>query len=300
MISRALFTARTNKLAMLLAPASQLATTQSGMPYMSVRGFAKKKRGRKSPDLSDFEEDLSPQEDLGHVEATPEPTPEPVAEPVKPVQAAPVSRDLFTPFSVGDIKVVASVEDNKALSKEDTIEGRYAGVLFTTASQNEDLYNVYEDMQYLRELYKNCEEFRLFTENGGVGAKEVAQLCVGLKECAPFCDTTMKFIQVLGENSRLVFIKEIADRYSKLYAEVNKEEKVTIISATELTADQRSEILAALKANPQNEGKEFTVVYEIDDTIMGGLQMYTESEFMDMSLASRVTRINQEIEKLSM
>ena len=108
----------------------------------------------------------------------------------------------------------------------------------------------------------------------------------------------MKFIQVLGENQRLVFIKEIADKYSKLYAEVNKEEKVTIISATELTADQRGEILSALKANPQNEGKEFTVVYEIDDTIMGGLQMYTESEFMDMSLASRVLRINQEIEKL--
>ena len=40
--------------------------------------------------------------------------------------------------------------------------------------------------------------------------------------------------------------------------------------------------------------------YDIDDTIMGGLQMYTESEFMDMSLASRITRINQEIEKLSM
>lgn len=38
--------------------------------------------------------------------------------------------------------------------------------------------------------------------------------------------------------------------------------------------------------------------YEIDESIMGGLQMYTESEFMDMSLASRVLRINQEIEKL--
>lgn len=300
MISRALFTARTNKLAMLLAPASQLATTQSGMPYMSVRGFAKKKRGRKSPDLSDFEEDLSPSEEAAHAEPTPEPTPEPVAEPVKAAPEAPVSRDLFTPFSVGDIKVVASVEDNKALSKEDTIEGRYAGVLFTTASQNEDLYNVYEDMQYLRELYKNCESFRMFTENGGVGKKEVAKLCVGLQETAPFCATTMKFIQVLGENQRLVFIKEIADKYIKLYSEVNKEEKVTIISATELTNDQRSEILSALKANPSNEGKEFTVVYEIDDTIMGGLQMYTESEFMDMSLASRVTRINQEIEKLSM
>ena len=293
MISRALFTARTNKLAMLLAPASQLTTTQSSMPYMSVRGFAKKKRSRKSPDLSDFEEDLSPSENV-EAEATPEPTPEPVPEPIQaaPVSHEPVSRDLFTPFSVGDIKVVGSVEDNKALSKEDTIEGRYAGVLFTTASQNEDLFNVYEDMQYLRELYKNCESFRMFTENGGVGAKEVAQLVVGLKETAPFCETTLKFIQVLGENQRLVFIKEIAEKYSKLYAEVNKEEKVTIISATELDSNQKSEILSALKANPQNEGKEFTVEYEIDDTIMGGLQMYTESEFMDMSLASRVTRIN--------
>ena len=73
---------------------------------------------------------------------------------------------------------------------------------------------------------------------------------------------------------------------------------MTIISAKDLTEDQRGQILAALKANPQNAGKEFTVDYEVDESIMGGLQMYTESEFMDMSLASRVLRINQEIEKL--
>ena len=73
---------------------------------------------------------------------------------------------------------------------------------------------------------------------------------------------------------------------------------MTIISAKPLSEDQQNQILSALKANPQNEGKEFTVDYEIDESIMGGLQMYTESEFMDMSLASRVLRINQEIEKL--
>jgi len=31
---------------------------------------------------------------------------------------------------------------------------------------------------------------------------------------------------------------------------------------------------------------------------MGGLQMYTESEFMDMSLASRFDRISAEVSKL--
>lgn len=54
----------------------------------------------------------------------------------------------------------------------------------------------------------------------------------------------------------------------------------------------------ALKANPQNQGKEFVLEFKIDETIMGGLQMYTESEFMDMSLASRLDRLGQEISKM--
>ena len=153
-------------------------------------------------------------------------------------------------------------------------------------------------MQYLHSLYTHCESFRLFTENAGVGVKEIALLNKALLDTAPFSDTTMKFLEVLAENKRLVYIREISEKYAKLYQEFNKEEKVTIISAKQLSEDQRSQILSALKANPQNAGKEFTVDYEIDESIMGGLQMYTESEFMDMSLASRVLRINQEIEKL--
>lgn len=39
-------------------------------------------------------------------------------------------------YSVGDdVKRIDSVPDNKPPSAEDSIEGRYAGVLFTTASQ---------------------------------------------------------------------------------------------------------------------------------------------------------------------
>jgi hypothetical protein len=38
-------------------------------------------------------------------------------------------------FSVGpDVKVIQSARDHKPPSAEDTIEGRYAGVLFVTAS----------------------------------------------------------------------------------------------------------------------------------------------------------------------
>ena len=67
---------------------------------------------------------------------------------------------LFEPFSLGSINRVKSTPNNKAPSAEDTIEGRYAGVLFTTASGRESLYEVYEDMMYLSELYTHSECFR--------------------------------------------------------------------------------------------------------------------------------------------
>lgn len=56
--------------------------------------------------------------------------------------------------------------------------------------------------------------------------------------------------------------------------------------------------MAALKANPENADKVFTIDYEVEASILGGLQMYTESEFMDMSLSSRLDRISAEVSKL--
>ena len=108
----------------------------------------------------------------------------------------------------------------------------------------------------------------------------------------------MKFLEILAENKRLSFVGAIAERYQKLYQLLNKEEKITIISAETLNASEQDEVLAALKANPNNEGKEFKLEFEIDSTIKGGLQMYTETEFMDMSLATRVNTLRGEIARM--
>ncbi len=196
------------------------------------------------------------------------------------------------------MKRIQSTPDHQPPSKEDTIPGRYASVLFTTASQNGVLYEVYEDMKYLGELYSNSESFQHFTQNAGVGLKEIKLFNSSLQEAGDFDKVTLRFIEVLAENKRLMFIKEVAEKYGKLYQQFNKEEKITVISAYRLSQDEENQVLRSLKANPQNQGKEFVIEFKVDETILGGLQMYTESEFMDMSLVSRVDRLNQEIQKM--
>jgi hypothetical protein len=45
-----------------------------------------------------------------------------------------IPKHLFKAFDLGNIKEIDSTPNNKPPSEEDTIEGRYAAVLFSTAS----------------------------------------------------------------------------------------------------------------------------------------------------------------------
>lgn len=47
--------------------------------------------------------------------------------------------------------------------------------------------------------------------------KEVKLFNSAIAECGDFDKVTYRFIEVLAENKRLMFIKEIADKYAKLY-----------------------------------------------------------------------------------
>ena len=99
----------------------------------------------------------------------------------------------------------------------------------------------------------------------------MTQFNAGLESVGTFHPLTIKFLEVLAENKKLIYIGGISDRYIKLYKTLNKEEKITIISAETLTSGEQSEVLSALKANPLNAGKEFTLEFTIDETIKGGL-----------------------------
>jgi ATP synthase F1 delta subunit len=154
-------------------------------------------------------------------------------------------------------------------------------------------------MKFLGELYQHSESFQMFTQNAGVGMKEIRLFNIGLQETADIHKVTIRFIEVLAENKRLMYIKAIAEKYTKLYQQFNKEEKITILSATKLSSAEETQVLNALKSNPQNQDKEFVLEFKVEASIMGGLQMYTESEFMDMSLSSRLDKLANEIQKMA-
>lgn len=189
--------ARSLMLRQLLTPryfafqnAALLQYQMANMSFISQqqRCFAKKKRTRSKSEG----EGATEQEQGDEVEVRTAPTEEPTPVTWTPQKStkidwsAEANRDsldapnlkseYYQEFSVGDIARIASAPDHKPPSFEDTIEGRYAASLFIAASQSGKLFECYEDMVYLNALYKNCEHFRLFTENNGIGLTQMTQL----------------------------------------------------------------------------------------------------------------------------
>eukprot|EP00345_Euplotes_harpa_P004361 CAMPEP_0168322862 /NCGR_PEP_ID=MMETSP0213-20121227/3143_1 /TAXON_ID=151035 /ORGANISM="Euplotes harpa, Strain FSP1.4" /LENGTH=200 /DNA_ID=CAMNT_0008324833 /DNA_START=72 /DNA_END=674 /DNA_ORIENTATION=+ len=194
--------------------------------------------------------------------------------------------------------VVESAPNHTPPSKDDSITGRYASVMFSTASRSASLHKIFEDMKALSDLYQASEALRAMTENSGLSQEETQEFIKVITSVVPLQPLTIKLIELLSTNKRLLYIDEIAGKYKKLYVELNREEKITIISADQLNSNQQAEVLSALKENPNNVGKHFILEFKVDKSIKGGLILFTESEFMDMSLTSRVNRIRQEVNSL--
>merc|ERR1712160_30192 len=159
--------------------ARNIAVAQNGMfaaQAMPLRNMGKKgKKAKKDEAEATVTEEEEPAVER---EAMGEPVVEAVATPVAQESGSAVygklDKSLFQPWSAGNIPVIHSVEGHKCPVQEPgMIQGRYASVLFTAASQAEALYSVYEDMSYIADLHENSEDFRMFTDNQGVGQAEI-------------------------------------------------------------------------------------------------------------------------------
>jgi F0F1-type ATP synthase delta subunit len=105
-------------------------------------------------------------------------------------------------------------------------------------------------------------------------------------------------MDLLGKNKRFMYINDVSKKYCRSYLLLTKEEKINIISSIELSDIEKQQVKTALESNPENEGKTFIIDYSVNSNIIGGLQMYTENKFMDLSLSSRLDKIKDEVNRM--
>lgn len=107
-----------------------------------------------------------------------------------------------------------------------------------------------------------------------------------------FNDRFRGFLSVLAENGRLPLLGEIATIYSRLRQEAERRLVARVVSAVELSDDERQRMQAALS---KRYDADVQLENDIDPGVIGGAVIYAGDEVIDGSLAGRLRKLEQSL-----
>jgi len=103
----------------------------------------------------------------------------------------------------------------------------------------------------------------------------------------------LSFVQLLCEHGYIKSFFECEKEFDALYMEARRTATAKVTSATPLTDDQKARLVEKIKALC---GREVLPVYEIDESILGGVIVETDGKVIDGSLKRRLHEVKDVID----
>ena len=107
----------------------------------------------------------------------------------------------------------------------------------------------------------------------------------------------MKTLQLMNNNKRLNYLQEVTKTFEVHVKSLDKKETVRVVSAENLNDDEKGQVQSALQE--MDKSKKYELTFDVDKSILGGLQLYFPAAFMELSLKSRIDKIRDEVSSIS-
>lgn len=162
---------------------------------------------------------------------------------------------------------------------------------------NNTIYYLYLLAFFGRFIQNNAKspKFEDFVRNSAFKQSEQQSVLSPIRESLDA--QTNSFIDSILANRTFNLLPDMIARYNSLVSMLSLEESIKVISAATLSADQQKQVEGAL--TDRLGGSKYSVKYEVDASIVGGLQIYFGDSFLDCSLATRLARVSNEVESMT-
>ena len=168
------------------------------------------------------------------------------------------------------------------------VSKRYALAIYDFATENDEVFEVFEVLNLLLEHIKNDEDFKKFLKDPVIDKEEKKKLINHIY--SDVNKQSLKILDYLVDKDRLLHIKEIYEEYSKIYYEKHKKLIVTAIFPKELTEAQKEKLTQNLK---KLKGKDVVIHYRIDESLIGGGLIRINDEVIDGSIKTQLNSIKR-------
>jgi len=171
------------------------------------------------------------------------------------------------------------------MSETLTLARPYARAAFETASKSNTLAAWSQKLGFAAQLISDARVGAL-AGNPRLGSAELTGLLLPPNETVD--SAFASFLGLLVENRRALLLPDIAALYEQLKRDTERVLKVTLRSATAVSAEQEQSIKAALK---KRFGREIELETHIDPNVIGGAVIDAGDVVIDGSVRGRLARL---------
>ncbi len=169
-----------------------------------------------------------------------------------------------------------------------SLAGRYARALFELAEVDEALDRVSDDLSRLDAMIDESKDLARMLRSPAVGRRDQAKAMDALLGRAGVCNLVVRFVGVVAENRRLAALPDMSASYRQLLAKHRGEAAASVVSARELTGEQRDFLNKSLK---EAIGASVAIEAKVEPGLLGGLVIKVGSKMIDNSLRTKLQRM---------
>ncbi|CAI5718184.1 unnamed protein product [Hyaloperonospora brassicae] len=212
---------------------------------------------------------------------------------------APASRSVAT--KTGGAAAASSTKDVEAIGSFGQmtqpklqlfgLHARYANALYSVAAKQNQLESVEKELLSIEDTIAKEPHFASFLHDPTIARASKKEDIAKVMEQAKFSKPVAGLFEVLADNGRLPDVAGVIGAYKKLMGAYRQEVQAKVTSADPLTKTQLELVKKALAARVE---KNETLLLEtaVDPEILGGLKVQIGNYFIDLSLATKIDKIN--------
>jgi len=178
------------------------------------------------------------------------------------------------------------------MAEKTTIARPYAQAIFEIARDKGDLAKMSEALQ-ISSAAVSESSIASMIGNPEIADKKIVALLIDI--CGDRASEEFgSFIKLLAEYDRLSVLPEISQHYDANRAELESTVEAEVVSATGLSAAQKTSIIASLK---KRLGRDVTLQCKTDESLIGGAIIRAGDLVIDGSVTSQLTKLGHALSR---
>ena len=177
------------------------------------------------------------------------------------------------------------------------ISGTYGEALFELAKEVDKLELLGEQIAVVREIFAENEELLKLLNHPKITKDEKVQVIENIFK-GRFEDEVVGFLVIIVEKGRYNEIDSILTYFIDRVKEEQKIGVAKVVSAIELSAEQKAKLEAKLLS--QTNYVKFEMRYEVDASLIGGMIIRIGDRVVDSSVKSKLDRMARDMAKIQL